>query len=684
MPKQHRHHRPQPHHRQDTSVSQSLLSPESPPRHESNHHSVDRSPHVISSRRKPPPTYPQSLSASPAQYTHYYQQDGSTSVMRSRIPSPYSQASQSHSFGQPGRVEHLSASPTSSNLPTRTVSSSRRASTRNKLYPKGVQPGPRPWGLDFSRQEDPDDFLHTPDHKDNDQGDSIFSARGLANLGCLAIVAIGLFTLFAGYPLIAYFRRPEIPRLGVNATGQIPEFPGNWGLIDKDTPREAYRYTSLHHGGELQLVFSDEFNRDGRSFYPGDDPFWEAVDLHYWGTNNLEWYDPQAITTINGSLRITLSEKQTHGLNYEGGMIQTWNKFCFTGGLVVANVMLPGRSDVAGLWPAVWTMGNLGRAGYGATNDGMWPYSYDACDVGTLQNQTLNGLPEAATRDGDGEYGGVLSYAAGQRLSRCTCPGEPHPGPKHPDGSFVGRSAPEIDMIEAQVGTSFSPPGGRSSGEVSQSGQWAPFNYAYDWFDEGNLIINDPNITALNSYKGGIRQQATSCITKTNQACYSDMPNPCFSVYGFEYKPGGFHPSFPLATLILKLYLGYNDGYITWLTDNKQVGTILSAGMAADPRVEISARPVPQEPLYLIVNLGLSHGFGTVDLDNLVFPTSMYIDYIRVYQHPDEINIGCDPKDFPTTAYIEQYIEAYQNYNLTTWEDDYKQPKVKNRLVDQC
>ena len=37
-------------------------------------------------------------------------------------------------------------------------------------------------------------------------------------------------------------------------------------------------------------------------------------------------------------------------------------------------------------------MGNLGRAGYGGTLDGLWPYSYDTCDVGTLANQTLNGL----------------------------------------------------------------------------------------------------------------------------------------------------------------------------------------------------------------------------------------------------------------------------------------------------
>jgi hypothetical protein len=24
----------------------------------------------------------------------------------------------------------------------------------------------------------------------------------------------------------------------------------------------------------------------------GDDPFWEAVDLNYWATRDLEWYDP--------------------------------------------------------------------------------------------------------------------------------------------------------------------------------------------------------------------------------------------------------------------------------------------------------------------------------------------------------------------------------------------------------
>jgi beta-glucanase (GH16 family) len=84
----------------------------------------------------------------------------------------------------------------------------------------------------------------------------------------------------------------------------------------------------------------------------------------------LEWYDPQQAITKDGALEITLEKKESHGLHYEGGLISTWNKFCFTGGMVLSSVTLPGAANVQGLWPAIWAMGNLGRAGYGASLDG--------------------------------------------------------------------------------------------------------------------------------------------------------------------------------------------------------------------------------------------------------------------------------------------------------------------------
>jgi hypothetical protein len=58
--------------------------------------------------------------------------------------------------------------------------------------------------------------------------------------------------------------------------------PGNRGLIDIDTPKEAYTKPSWNGGPNMELVFSDEFNVPGRTFWPGDDPYWEAANLHYW------------------------------------------------------------------------------------------------------------------------------------------------------------------------------------------------------------------------------------------------------------------------------------------------------------------------------------------------------------------------------------------------------------------
>ncbi|KAJ3490570.1 hypothetical protein NLI96_g1324 [Meripilus lineatus] len=524
--------------------------------------------------------------------------------------------------------------------------------------------------MDYPEQ---DDYLHNPDPRRDrkyDQAGNIFTGRGFTNLGCVIILVTGLLALFAGYPIIRHFSQHEQASFGgfnlggINASGQVPSMAGNFGLIDVDTPTNVYTKADYVNGKNWQLIFSDEFNVDGRSFYPGDDPYWEAVDLHYWQTNNMEWYDPAAITTKDGSLVITLSEKETHDLHYQGGMMSTWNKFCFTGGLIEASVVLPGVNNVVGLWPAIWTMGNLGRAGYGASLEGMWPYTYDSCDVGTVKNQTYKGLPVAATINGDPTEDGALSFLPGQRLSRCTCAGESHPGPIHADGTYVVALLPKLISSRLRYVTFIT--GKPLTGQVSQSSQWAPFNNEYVWFNTSdNLIIPDADTSFLNTYRGGAFQQATSVVTECNQQAY-ELTGGVFETYGFQYKPG------------------FDGAYITWISSGTVAWTLKQAGMAADTTVEIGPRPVPQEPMYIIVNLGMSTNFGHVDLEHLTFPVSMKIDWIRVYQDPDEINYGCDPSDFPTQAYINQYIEAYTNPNLTTWTDDFKQPFPKNRFLGEC
>jgi hypothetical protein len=59
------------------------------------------------------------------------------------------------------------------------------------------------------------------------------------------------------------------------------------GLIDPDTPASVK--TRISSTGKKQhLVFSDEFNTDGRTFYDGDDPYFQAVDIWYGATQDLE------------------------------------------------------------------------------------------------------------------------------------------------------------------------------------------------------------------------------------------------------------------------------------------------------------------------------------------------------------------------------------------------------------
>lgn len=47
---------------------------------------------------------------------------------------------------------------------------------------------------------------------------------------------------------------------------------------------------STFNGETLDLVFSDEFNNNNRTFYPGDDPFWTAPNIWYGATQDMEWY----------------------------------------------------------------------------------------------------------------------------------------------------------------------------------------------------------------------------------------------------------------------------------------------------------------------------------------------------------------------------------------------------------
>jgi hypothetical protein len=120
--------------------------------------------------------------------------------------------------------------------------------------------------------------------------------------------------------------------------------------------------------------------------------------------------------------------------NYKSAMVNSWNKFCFTGGYMEMSVRMPADDKVPGFWPAFWAMGNLGRAGYMPSTGGFWPYSYNECGKGSNQSTAIPG-----------------SLVPSQRVSACIL-NEGDPGyinrTKYGFEEGKARNSPEFDVFE--------------------------------------------------------------------------------------------------------------------------------------------------------------------------------------------------------------------------------------------
>lgn len=207
-----------------------------------------------------------------------------------------------------------------------------------------------------------DDKLHNPSPNDDRVTFHLFSARGILNMGMILILVAGLVTLFAGWPIIQWVTSKTADTYGaygiggINSTGQVPD-TGLPGLIDKHTPNAALTRTGFD-GKKYVLMFSDEFETDGRTFVsrfcavlavgtlltlvytdsgPEMIPYGRlsifttgspAISSEFGSSEcplpsfrltprlHRRWYDPDAVTTKDGNLVITLSEEPIHGLNF--------------------------------------------------------------------------------------------------------------------------------------------------------------------------------------------------------------------------------------------------------------------------------------------------------------------------------------------------------------------------------
>jgi beta-glucanase (GH16 family) len=199
--------------------------------------------------------------------------------------------------------------------------------------------------------------------------------------------------------------------------------------VDPDTPAAAQK--THVDGRRFDLIFSDEFNVDDRNFADGYDRRWTAIEHSDKGDGALADYHPNMATTHKGNLVITSGKQKKHLYlgeeeRYDSAMLQSWNKFCFRGGVVEISATLPGIPGVPGLWPALWLMGNMGRATFEGSTEGIWPWTMDYC-----MNRTERKI--------------VYGYGNAQNISACDA------NPGYGLNPYQGRGAPEIDMMEAQI-----------------------------------------------------------------------------------------------------------------------------------------------------------------------------------------------------------------------------------------
>lgn len=496
-------------------------------------------------------------------------------------------------------------------------------------------------------EKEPDDYLHNPDPIADSAEERKCHKLDKRGWGCL----IAFLVLLAGF-VVVFLVLPILDFTGPTQKTPAPDqvsrlSPYSYSrlralrpLIDDDTPEEAKSRISPVDGTNMTLVFSDEFNQDGRTFYSGDDPYWQAPDFWYGAaTEDLEWYDPDAAWTQDGTLHIRLDAFRNHNLNYRSAMIQSWNKLCYSQGYIEFGARLGGNGSTMGLWPGIWTMGNLGRPGFLASTQGVWPYSYDDCDAGITPNQS--------------SYDG-LSYLPGQKLCNCTCRGADHPTPGK------GRGAPEIDVVEGTVNSAEN--GEPASGVASQSLQVAPMDI---WWivDYDFLEITNLSVTQMNSWNGGPFQQAVSGTTYLNPQWYDQSRDRAFQTYGMEYDNDDY------------------NGYISWYVGKDPAYTMYAGALS--PNGNVGQRIISKEPMAIVMNLGFSTSWVYIDYLDLVFPTTQEIDYIRIYQKEGKESLTCDPPGYETTGYIADHPKAYMNPNLTSWSAaGYDWPQ--NSLMDGC
>ena len=450
--------------------------------------------------------------------------------------------------------------------------------------------------------------------------------------------------------------------------------PSRW--VDKDTPQR--HHCKVVDGEELQLVFSDEFQTAHAGPTGIDLDKWsptEAIDTDTYGDTYLS---PRLVSVANGSLNLSAADQGHASAGYTGAQVTSWNKFCYTGGYLEVRYKMPGRPrEGLGIWPAIWTLGNLARDNFPSSVDNVWPFSYDRCKCPG---------PEA-------------KYGQQQRISACA----DHPA-RYGLNKYQGRGAPEIDLLETTMCTrQMTEHLRRTLGAVWNDtclisslqltprlpSSWRPMVYTlpyaarrsglralraqacaqltkasgrsyrsedHPWYSE--WVAYQPNVTVQNTAFYGMHDFDTlGAITLLNDSAYTT-----FSTVGFSAKLApecGSH-------FVNRRRVGErtakqgaacrNGSLLTWWKDDVWLTRVRGGAFGAFG--DTPERLVPLEPMYILLELKVSpQRWGVPRPD--IWPLHFLVDYVRLYQADGALALGCDTPDFPSKRWIEGHHLDY-------------------------
>lgn len=401
------------------------------------------------------------------------------------------------------------------------------------------------------------------------------------------------------------------------------------GWVDPDSKQKDFQRKSHVDGRTYDLVFSDEFNVEDRTFHDGEDPRWTAMNKDDYTNFALHYYNHDLARTSKGMLNISTivkdisfkiepiegSRSSSHMTkNYQSAMIQGWNKFCFTGGIVEISAQLPGLWNVGGLWPAMWLLGNLARATYVGSSNNIWPWSFDECSKKLIHQQEISkcrsvnyyGMKPNQGR-GAPEIDILESMSGDEQLISTTV--------HRPYFSTSLQVAPGLDSFRPDVATR--PPPGM-------------------WYEDG-ITYAEGNETDLNVFFYGMHLEgstpeksyladALSANTNLYETHFTELHK-----YRLEWIPG---PA----------------GYLKWYLDDKFLYSIEAKAFNK------TGAEIPEEPMYLLFNTAVSSTWGfpvpcpegcpcdcfdprKIECECAIppnmkanFPAFFLIDYVRVYQ----------------------------------------------------